>query len=140
MFLSDPVTASPFQENKMVGGILQTETVGLGARGEIGYNIYKVKVHEEIHLEENPNYICRSYSSAGQYDSCLEQEFTRQSVSLLHCVPPWLTEDQTNWCRSHINVSSHKSEQIKYFLEKLSFGKAQVGDCLSPCRTTWYDF
>ena len=139
MFLSDPVTASPFQDNKMVGGSLQTESISLGPKGDIGYTIYKVKVHEEIQLEDNPSYRCRSYNSAGQFDSCLEQEFTRQSLSLLQCVPPWLTENQTRWCRNKINVSSQKSEEIKFFLEKLSFGKAQIGDCLSPCRTTWYE-
>ena len=74
MFLSDPVTASPFQENQMIGGSLQTELIDLEAKEDIGYNIYKVKVHEEIHLEDNPSYICRSYSSPGQYDGCLEQE------------------------------------------------------------------
>ena len=117
MFLSDPVTASPFFENKIVGGSLVTETVSLGTKEDIGYNIYKVKVHEEIHLEDNPNYMCRSYTSPGEYDSCLEQEFRRQSLSLLHCVPPWLTEDPTSWCRTKINVSSQKADQIKYFFE-----------------------
>ena len=86
MFLSDPVSASPFQRNKMVGGSLQTEPIGLGAKEDIGYNIYKVKVHEEIQLEDNPNYKCRSYFSPGQYDSCLEQADISSILFALSCV------------------------------------------------------
>ena len=101
--------------------------------------MFKIKVHQEIQLEDNPNYICRNYDSPGEYDSCLEAEFTRQSLSLLNCTPPWLTEDRGTWCHHRLNVSEERKKEVTFFFENLSFGKADGGSCLSPCRTTWYE-
>ena len=45
----------------------------------LGYIEYKVKIYEEVHLEEDPDFPCRKYSSPGQYDQCLEDEYLRQA-------------------------------------------------------------
>ena len=60
----------------------------------LGYIEYKVKIYEEIHLEEDPHFPCRTYSTAGEYDACLEAEYVRQTVDLMDCTPPWMTDSQ----------------------------------------------
>ena len=63
----------------------------------LGYIEYKVKIYEVVHLEENPDFPCRKYSSAGDYDTCLEAEYVRQTVDLMGCAPPWMTDNQAEW-------------------------------------------
>ena len=133
MFLSDPDSSSPFHESKMTGETLET-----GKLTEVfGYHLYKVKIHEEVQLEDNPNYSCRQYLQPGDYDRCLESEFSQQISALLSCTPPWLTDQELSWCRHTINVSEETSKQVNFFLENLSFGKAEAGPCQSPCKTAW---
>ena len=133
MLLSDPENSSPFHQSQMIGESLETSKL----TEDVGYHLYKIKVHEEVQLENNPNYMCRQYDSPGLYDSCLEAEYSRQSLALLGCTPPWLTEEELTWCRDPLNVSLDTSKRVNYFLENLSFGKADVGRCLSPCKTSW---
>ena len=32
---------------------------------------YKIKIFEEIHLDDDPHYPCKNYDFPGQYDQCL---------------------------------------------------------------------
>ena len=81
-----------------------------------GYIEYKVKIYEEIHLEDDPHFPCRKYSSPGSYDRCLETEYVRQTVDLMSCTPPWMTENQDVWCRASLNLTEDQAERIIYHL------------------------
>ena len=81
---------------------------------------YKIKVLEEIHLEEDPNYPCRKYNHNGEYNQCLEEEYTRQSLEILNCTPPWMTDNQDFWCKQNINLSEAKGDKSWFLLGKLS--------------------
>ena len=41
---------------------------------------YKVKILEDINIENDPNYLCTNYEKPGVYDQCLEREITKESV------------------------------------------------------------
>ena len=40
---------------------------------------YKIKIFEEIHLDDDPHYPCKNYDFPGQYDQCLGE---LQSISM----------------------------------------------------------
>ena len=85
MLLSDRESAAFFMMNKfnLEGSQLVSE------HSKPGQEKYKIKIMEEIHMENDPNYSCRNYQPR-EYDLCLEAEFTRQTLSLLNCTPPWM--------------------------------------------------
>ena len=72
---------------------------------------------KEIHLEDDPDYSCRLYY-AGEYDDCLEREYSSQCLQLLNCTPPWITEDEHLWCSDHLNMSLATAEQVRFLLGK----------------------
>ena len=81
-----------------------------------GWIDYKVKVLEEIHLEDDPHFPCRNYEYDGEYNECLEEEYTRQSLQLLNCTPPWMTDNQDIWCKHQIKVSEEMSNRAWFLL------------------------
>ena len=85
MLLSDRESAAFFMMNKfnLEGSQLVSE------HSKPGQEKYKIKIMEEIHMENDPNYSCRNYQPR-EYDLCLEAEFTRQTLSLLNCTQPWM--------------------------------------------------
>ena len=40
-----------------------------------GYMNYKAKISRKVHLEEDPNFKCKSYTKAKPYSACLELSF-----------------------------------------------------------------
>ena len=38
---------------------------------------YRVKILEDINLEGDESFLCRDYSSPGDYDQCLQAEYIR---------------------------------------------------------------
>ena len=90
-----------------------------------GYIEYKVKIYEEVHLEEDPDFPCRKYSSAGDYDACLEAEYVRQTVDLMSCAPPWMTDNQEVWCQDSLNLTEDQAGRINYHLGRYSTGNEE---------------
>ena len=84
-----------------------------------GLKKYRIKVLEEIHLEDDPNFPCRKYIYNGEYNQCLEDEYTRQSLDLLNCTPPWMTNNQNLWCKHNLNLSSAQKKKSYFLLGKL---------------------
>ena len=132
MILSEPKSSSIFRQHEFsVDGDRLISPIK-----EVGYQEYKVKIKEEFHLLEDPNFICDNYNTVGQYDRCLEQEFVEQSVKILNCTPPWITENQSLWCHHSINVEEEISSKANFFFEHVIYGKAEDGKCKSSCKKT----
>ena len=132
MILSEPRSSSIFRQHEFsVDGDRLT-----APRKAVGYQEYKVKIKEEFHLKDDPNFICDNYNNVGQYDRCLEQEFVEQSLQILNCTPPWMTDNQTVWCHHAINVEEEISSKANFLFEHVIYGKAEDGKCKSSCKKT----
>ena len=114
LFLSDHKSASLIQPPKFVIDGPQFNTNSK----QTGYKKYRIKLLEEIHLEEDPHFPCRNYEYDGEYNQCLEEEYTRQSLEVLNCTPPWMTDDQDIWCKQNVKGSSELSEKSRFLLGK----------------------
>ena len=77
---------------------------------------YRIKVLEEIHLEDDPNFPCRNYKYNGEYNQCLEDEYTRQSLEILNCTPPWMTDNHDVWCKLNVNGTAKTKEKTWFLL------------------------
>ena len=132
MILSDPKSSSIFRQHEFN---IDGERMSSRNRDH-GYQEYKVKIKEEIHLENDPNFICNSYDIVGEYDSCLESEFVSRSLKLLNCTPPWITDNQTLWCHHSLNTSAKISKEANFLFEHVIYGKAEDGNCKSTCKKT----
>ena len=114
MYLSNKNSASLVQPPKFV---IDGPQFNANSK-QTGYKKYRIKLLEEIHLEEDPHFPCRNYEYDGEYNQCLEEEYTRQSVELLNCAPPWMTDDQDIWCKQNVKGSSELREKSRFLLGK----------------------
>ena len=114
LFLSDHKSASLVQPPKFVIDGQQFNTNSK----QTGYKKYRIKLLEEIHLEEDPHFPCRNYEYDGEYNQCLEEEYTRQSLELLNCTPPWITDNQNIWCERNIHVTQELIDKFQNFIGK----------------------
>ena len=117
MYLSDQNSAQFFHPQKFAieGPPLKSSVA------QPGWKNFKVKVIEDIHLEDDPHYPCRSYQYIGEYQQCLEKEYTKQSMNLLNCTPPWMTNNQDVWCQDPINGSVELRDKTRFLFGKMSF-------------------
>ena len=111
-YLSDTKSATFYEPQKFV---LEGPPIK-SFNKRTGWINYKVKVLEEIHLENDPNFPCRNYGYDGEYNQCLEEEYTRQSLNLLNCTPPWMTDNQNIWCKHQIKASQEMSNRTWFLL------------------------
>ena len=91
-----------------------------------------------IHLKGDPKFPCRNYD-AGEYHQCLEEEYSRQFVSILNCSLPWISEKRDVWCKDNLNISDQIIGQHYNLIDQVSYGKADIGTCLSPCKITSFE-
>ena len=85
----------------------------------VGYKKYTIRILKDIHLQNDPHFPCRKYNYNGEYDQCLEEEYTRQSLDLLNCTPPWMTDNQDIWCKHQIKVPNEIKDKSVFLLGKL---------------------
>ena len=104
-----------------------------GYLGGGGFEKYRVQFTEESHLEGDPSFECRDYALPSDYDQCLEGEYVGQTLRLLNCTPPWLTDRQDLWCQDRLNLSAELAHQIDLHFDKILDGKAPTGNCFKPC-------
>jgi len=111
-FLSDQKSAIVVQseELKITGFPLKF------SNNKAGLIKYKIRVSEEIHVESDPNFPCRNYNFIGEYNQCLEDEYTRQSREILNCTPPWMTDNQDIWCKQNIKLSTTNKAKSWFLL------------------------
>ena len=96
----------------------------------MGFNNYIVKINQDHHLENDPNYPCIDYKKPGDYDKCLEEEYLSRIRKYVNCTPPWFTENEDLWCKNGINFRT-ESDQKKFvkILEKIVLARADTGKC-----------
>ena len=98
---------------------------------------YKVKITQEIHLENDPNYDCINYKFPGDYDRCLRNENMKASVDKIGCAPSWLTKNASLWCKENELAEKLKTYddllQWTDFVVDVSFGLKKSG-CPVPCK------
>lgn len=134
LLLSDKETASRFRLHRfnMKGVDLKSSD------GDHGLNKYMIRLQKEYHLEEDDNFQCRTYRP-GEYHQCLQKEYSRQFSDILNCTPHWLTERAELWCDDHLNVPFQTISKYRNLLDQVAYGKANIGNCLRPCRKTSFE-
>ena len=124
-FLFDPLTESFFNLHKstMLGDNIVSSPNGL-------IN-YKVKILEDIKMEDTPDYPCIEYGTNGEYARCLEDEILKDNFKFINCTPPWMTDSEDLWCKGRVPYNSH-SEASRYmmFLDELRTSEGDPGRCL----------
>ena len=98
-----------------------------------GFKKYRVQLTEETHLEGDPIFECTDYALPHDYDQCLEAEYVRQTLRLLNCTPPWLTDRKDLWCKDRLNLSDQQADNNDQYFDEILDGKAPSGNCLKPC-------
>ena len=63
-----------------------------------------------------------------------QAEYVGQTLRLLNCSPPWLTERQDLWCGDRLNLSTELADTIDLHFDSILDGKAPSGNCLKPCK------
>ena len=114
VFLSDPKAESQIKSQKFTieGPPLKS------LEKPFAYKKYTVRVLKFLNLENDPNFPCKDYENDGEYNQCLEEEYIRQTHELINCTPPWMTDNQDNWCKHHINTSEETREKSWSLLGK----------------------
>ena len=105
-----------------------------GRHQEGGFEKYRVQFTEETHLEGDPMHECTDYALAPDYDQCLETEYVGQTLRLLNCTPPWLTERRDLWCPARLSLSDQQADRVDLHFDKILDGKAPRGNCFQPCK------
>ena len=132
MLLFDQKTYSVFQQNsKTIFG--DSITVTLGSQGT---NYYKIKIKQEVYLEDDPQYPCIDWQVAGEYDSCLEEEKVSQVSHILNCTPPWLTDNRQLWCGESRAGNNESTERVYFIFEDILMGQSDSSKCSIPCTKT----
>lgn len=99
-----------------------------------GVNIYQISLIEKEYIEKDPKYPCLNYKQNFEYRECIEQEILRQSLKLLNCTPPWITDNEDLWCIRGIDYKSSAQYNDFYnFVEEVTNSQANTENCLAPC-------
>ena len=133
LLLSDKETFSRFKLHRfnILGANLQSSE-------RDGYNKFMIRLHQQNHLEKDRNFPCRKYK-LGEYDRCLEEEYSRQFIEIINCTLPWVSDSQPLWCSNNLNISDSNIGRLNNLVDKILYGKADQGSCLSPCKMTSFE-
>ena len=112
MFLSDQEAASLIKPQKFTihGPPIKSSSKLLV------YQKYTIRILQKIHLENDPHFQCKNYNHVGEYNTCLEEEYTRQSLEILNCTPPWMTDNHDVWCKLNVNGTAKTKEKTWFLL------------------------
>ena len=133
VLMTDQITASYFNQHgkKMIGDDIELNPNGV--------NIYQISLTEEENIENDPKFPCIDYKIKFQYGKCIENEILKQSLKLLNCSPPWMTENEGLWCNGLIGYQSESHFYEYYnFIEDVTNSQADTGNCLAPCTVKKY--
>ena len=133
LLLSDKETSSRFKRHRfnVRGASLHSSERG-------GYNKFMIRLHQQKHLEEDRKFPCRNYK-LGEYEDCLEEEYSRQFIEIINCTLPWVNEKQSLWCSNNRNISASEMGRLNNLIDRILYGKANQGSCLSPCKMTNFE-
>ena len=132
VFMADQLTSSYFDLHKTI-------MIGDEIISAKGANIYKVKILEDVKLDDDPQYSCIDYKVKGEYQKCITDEILMQNLNIMNCTPPWLTEREDLWCKGKIKYDSEE-HLIDFggFLAGLTISEYDPGKCSVPCKTKKY--
>ena len=102
-----------------------------------GHNNYLIKIHEEIHLEGDPNYPCVDYNEAGGYHKCLEEEYSRKLNQYINCTPPWFTNKEELWCKNGLSIELENRFPYLNFMADFFFGQVDTGTYGTMISVSW---
>ena len=136
VFLTDQLTASMFDQYKS-SVMLGNEIVS----SDTGATIYKVKIMEYDHLQNDPKYSCYDYKVRGEYANCIENEIVEESLKYLNCTPPWMTNNEDLWCRENYKLNSNTLTYANFwkFITQIGMIDAKPKKCLRPCKIKTYE-
>ena len=133
VFLADQLTSSYFdlQKTNMLGDEIISAPNGV--------KNYKVKILEDLKLDDDPQYQCIDYEIKGEYQKCVEEEILKQNLNFMNCTPPWMTDNEDLWCKGGIKYESEAS-LLHYlgFLTEVTISEYHPGKCSVPCKTKRY--
>ena len=134
--MADKLTASIFDQNKL--SIMLGDKLLSGSRYN-GYMVYKVRIREDISLENDPHNPCFDYKIMGEYAQCVENEIIEDNFKYLNCTPPWMTENEDIWCKGVKQFNSTLMEtKHQRFLTTLGMTEYKFKKCPAPCRVKRY--
>ena len=129
--MGDQITASFFNQHKVR---LLGDKINSDSESE-GINIFKIKLIEKDHVEDDPSHPCKSYKVKGEYGDCLANEILTQNLNLINCTPPWMTENEDLWCKGQIyHPTTYSFYHYYNFLEDVTNSESDPGHCLVPCK------
>ena len=135
IFLSNQESGNDFHRD-----LFNVEGVELKASiNELGYSLYSMKFQEQVHLENNDKFKCKTYRTPSEYDTCLNKVYLRQNLELQNCTPPWMTDKSQYWCRGLRDMESDLEQKYDFLLSSIINDRADKAECLPPCRHTWSD-
>ena len=81
--------------------------------------------------------VCQNITrGAGEYDVCLEEEYVTQTLHLMNCTPPWMTDNEDVWCGAGLEVTPAQDTRINYHLGQYTthqgFYSSKVQDRTRP--------
>ena len=107
---------------------------------EPGYNVYQMKVLQEVHYEDEPKYPCKNYQNIGEYDQCLEDDLLNELHKIVNVTPPWLTDNSELWWKRNISFESQEIRAEYYLVfEKVNFLSYYTKKCLVPCKRNKFE-
>ena len=60
-------------------------------------------------------------------------------MEIINCTLPWVSDRQALWCSNNLNVSASNIGKLNNLIDKILYGKADQGSCLSPCKVTSFE-
>jgi hypothetical protein len=120
----------PFQ---MIGDDVKTHAQ------KIGYQQFRTRIKHTIHVENDPNFDCKFYDIKNSYENCLEEELRRSIYPYLGCYPPWLTDNETDWCKGIIVKNKSETDKIQLILNNVIDKNYQSRSCPQSCTRVIYE-
>ena len=62
----------------------------------------------------------------------------KQSLGLLNCTPPWMTENENLWCQNALNLTRDQESEVEILLSNIINERGKEGKCFPSCKTAWY--
>ena len=132
VYMADQLTASYFDLHK---------TTMLGDKIVSGNNgsVYKVRIKEDIKLQDDTKNPCTDYNIKGEYANCVENVIIERNMKFLNCTPHWMTNNEDLWCTGNYkHNSSLINQQYSTFMNEITISEGNPGKCLVPCKEKRY--
>ena len=97
-----------------------------------GYLNYNTQILQQINLEGESNFRCTFYSKDNKYENCVETNAKKEIREHLPCLPPWMTNNESEWCTDKIELNTG----ALIVIDRIMNGGT---DCTKPCKDTIFE-